>query len=203
MTRLVLIRHAPTPETGIRLTGRTPGVSLGDEGAAVARAAAERLAGVPFTALYASPMERTWETATEVGFPHRIDPVAHDGLLEIDYGDWTGRTLKSLVRLKAWTDVVHNPSRVRFPNGESMAEASARVVSACEDIARRHRHRTIGLVTHADVIKMATSHFLGQPLDLFQRIAVAPASATVIDLPPSGSARLIALNTNGDPSTWR
>lgn len=203
MTRLVLIRHAPTADTGVRLTGRAAGVPLGEDGRAAALRLAERLAPVPFRAIYASPLERTWETAAAVGAPHRLTPVAHDGLLEVDYGDWTGRTLKSLSRLKAWATVVHTPSRMRFPHGESMLEAAARVAAACEEIAGRHRDRTVGLVTHADIIKLATSHVLGQPLDLFQRILVAPASVTVIDLPPTGPPLLVAQNTNGDPATWR
>lgn len=203
MSRLVLIRHAPTHETGIRLTGRAAGVSLGADGLDAARRLGERLASVPFRAVYSSPLERTMETAVAVGAPHRLDPIPHEGLLEIDYGDWTGRTLRSLARLKAWTTVVHTPSRMRFPNGETMLEAAARVATACEEIAARHRERTVALVTHADVIKLVTSHILGQPLDLYQRIVVAPASATVIDLPPDGPPRLIAQNSNGDPATWR
>lgn len=203
MTRLVLIRHAPTRETGVRLTGRGPGVSLGADGLDTARRLGERLAPVPLRAVYSSPLERTMETAAAVAAPHRLEPVPHEGLLEIDYGDWTGRTLRSLSRLKAWATVVHTPSRMRFPNGETMLEAATRVVTACEDIAARHREKTVALVTHADVIKLVTSHILGQPLDLYQRIAVAPASATVIDLPTDGPPRLVAQNTNGDPATWR
>lgn len=203
MTRLVLIRHAPTAETGIRLTGRSAGVSLGEAGLESARRLGERLAPVPFRAVYSSPLERTMETAAAVATSHRLDPIPHDGLLEIDYGDWTGRTLRSLTRLKAWSTVVHTPSRMRFPNGEALFEAAARVTAACEEIATRHRGRTVALVTHADVIKLATSNYLGQPLDLYQRIAVSPASATVIDLPPDGPPLLVAQNSNGDPSTWR
>lgn len=199
----MLIRHAPTPETGIRLTGRTAGVSLGEDGLEAARRLGERLSGVRFRAVYSSPLERTMETAAAVAAPHRLDPIPHDGLLEIDYGDWTGRTLRSLTRLKAWTTVVHTPSRMRFPNGETMTAAAARVVAACEEIASRNRDKTVALVTHADVIKLVTSHILGQPLDLYQRIIVSPASATVIDLPPDGPARLITQNSNGDPTTWR
>lgn len=204
MARLLLVRHAPTPETGIRLTGRLPGVSLGDQGRARAEVVADRLRPVKLKAVYASPIERTWETAEVVASPHRLEPVRHDGLLEVDFGDWSGRTLKSLARLKAWRQVQTTPSRFRFPGGESLAQAQHRAVAACEEIADRHRRQTVALVTHADVIKTVVSHWLGQPLDLFQRIGVAPASVTVIDLPTNGAAaRVVAVNTAGDPETWR
>lgn len=204
MARLLLVRHAPTPETGTRLTGRLPGVSLDDAGRARAEGLAERLGGVRLAAVYASPIERTWETATALAKPHRLEPIRHDGLIEVDFGDWSGRTLKSLTRLKAWRAVQVTPSRFRFPGGESVAEAQARAVAACEGIAAEHRRHTVALVTHADVIKAALSHWLGQPLDLFQRVGVAPASVSVVDLPRDGGPpRVLAVNTSGDPETWR
>jgi probable phosphoglycerate mutase len=189
MARLLLVRHAPTAETGKKLTGRLPGVSLGESGLEIAKRTAERMASIELTAIYSSPIERTWETAVAIAAHHRAQPIAHDGLLEVDYGDWSGRSLGQLAKLAAWKVVQMTPSRMTFPNGES--------------IARKHRRGTVALVTHADVIKAAVSHFLGQPLDLFQRIGVAPASVTVIDLPRQGPPTVVATNTNGDPATWR
>jgi probable phosphoglycerate mutase len=203
MARLLLIRHAPTPETGKKLTGRLPGVSLGEAGVEIARRTARNLESVKLRAIYASPIERTWETALEIAAGRNLEPQRHDGLLEVDYGDWSGRTLASLYRLKAWRTVQSTPSRMVFPNGEGLAAAQARSVSTCEELADRHRRQTIALVTHADVIKGIVSHYLGQPLDLFQRVGVAPASVTVIDLPPAGPPVVVATNTNGDPATWR
>lgn len=202
MARLLLIRHAPTPETGRKLTGRGRGVSLGEAGTAQARRTAGLLAGVSLKAVYASPIERTWETASVIAEPHRLEPIPHDGLLEVDYGDWTGRTLVSLSKLKAWRVVQQTPSRMVFPNGESLADAQNRAVRTCEELAARHRRDTIALVTHADVIKALLSHYLGQPLDLFQRVGVAPTSVSVVDLPAGGPPHVLATNTNGDPATW-
>jgi probable phosphoglycerate mutase len=76
------------------------------------------------------------------------------------------------------------------------------VSQTCEDLARRNRGKTIGAVTHADIIKAVASHYLGQPLDMFNRLAVSPASVTVLDLPLDGPVRLVTLNSNGDPATW-
>lgn len=203
MARLLLIRHAPTPETGTRLTGRQPGVSLDDAGYEIARATAGRLADVSLKAVYASPLERTWETATEIADPHGLEPIRHDGLMEVDYGSWSGRTLKSLSRLKAWQAVQNHPSRVRFPDGESIRTAQLRAVEACEEISQQHRRQTVAAVSHADVIKAALSHYLGQPLDLFQRIFVSPGSVSVVDLSNAHPPRVLAINTNGDPSAWQ
>lgn len=194
MSRLVLVRHAPTAETGTRLTGRLPGVPLDERGRRVAEETADRLADVRLAAVYASPIERTWETATILGARHGLEPIPHEGLLEVDYGRWSGRTLKSLTRLKSWQTVQHTPSRMAFPDGETLAGAAARAVAACESLAASHRTQTIALVSHADIIKGILSHYLGQPLDLFQRIAVAPGSISVIDLPPGGPPMVVTVN---------
>jgi probable phosphoglycerate mutase len=195
MARLLLVRHAPTAETGTRLTGRLPGVSLTEEGRLAAKRLAERLADHRVAAVFTSPLARTAETAAEIAAVHRLQPVVDERLLEVDYGKWAGRTLTSLRRLKAWRTVMVAPSRMRFPEGESLLEAQTRAVSACEDIAARKG--TVVAVTHADIIKAVVSHYLGQPLDLFQRIGVAPTSVTVLELSKGGVPVVLAVNTPG------
>lgn len=202
MARLLLIRHAPTPETGNKLTGRLPGVGLADEGRRAAQRTADRLAGIPLRAVYSSPLERTWETAEIVAAPHRLDPREERGLLEVDYGSWSGRTLRSLYKLKAWRVVQTTPSRMTFPGGENLAAAQHRAVATCERLAAAHRKDSIALVSHSDIIRAVVSHYIGQALDQFQRIAVSPASVTVIDLPHQGIPVVVAVNATGAEGSW-
>lgn len=203
MVRLLLIRHAPTPETGKKLTGRLPGVSLDEAGRQVAQRTADRLADLRLDAVYASPIERTWETAQIVAAPHRLTPVTEEGLLEVDYGRWSGRTLASLSKLKAWWTVQVTPSRMTFPDGENLADAQRRIVATCERLADQHPKGTVALVSHSDIIKAAVGHYLGQPFDLFQRIAISPASVTVIDVPRRGIPMVVAVNATGAEGSWR
>jgi probable phosphoglycerate mutase len=206
MARLLLVRHAPTPETGRSLTGRLPGHVLSEDGQAIAAALGDRLSKVRLAAIYASPLERTRQTAEAISVRQAkkpaLDVIDHPGLLEVDYGSWSGRTLRSLYRLAAWRLVVTAPSRVQFPGGESLVHAQARAVATCEEFARHHGKGNVAVVTHADIIKAVVSHYLGQPLDLFNRIAVSPASVAVLDLGADGPVRVVTLNSNGDPATW-
>lgn len=205
MARLILIRHTLTAVTGHLLTGRLPGFGLSPAGQSQAEELGTRIRAIGLHAIYTSPLQRTRETAAAVA-NHQRRPRAvndHPGLLEVDYGDWSGRRLGSLTGLQAWRTVTTAPGRMRFPGGESLLEAQVRAVSACEEMGRRHRHQSVALVTHADIVKLVVSHYLGQPLDLFGRLAVAPGSVTVIDLEPATSARLVTLNSNGDPTTWQ
>ncbi len=202
MARLLLIRHAPTPETGTRLTGRLPGVSLSEEGGRAARRAGKHLAPVPIRHVYTSPLERTRETAEAIAAPRRLTPVIHDGINEVDYGRWTGRTLASLRRTRLWRQVMVAPSRAAFPDGESLAAAQARAVAACEEIVAASGKSTVAIVSHADIIKAVLSHYLGQPLDLFQRIVISPTSVSVVDVPADGSVQVLAVNSAGDRVPW-
>ena len=87
MTSLVLVRHAPTADTGKRLTGRLPGVPLTLAGRAAAEALARRLAGLPLAAVYTSPALRCRQTAALVATPHRLRPNVRRDLADTDYGE--------------------------------------------------------------------------------------------------------------------
>lgn len=199
MATLLLIRHAPTPETGSRLTGRLPGVSLGDGGIVAAERTAQNLSGTKLKRLYASPIERTMETATIIGGPHGLAPIVEEGMIEIDFGSWAGRSFGQLRRTKLWSTVQVAPSRVRFPGGESFLEAQHRAVVACDRIADEAGKATVAIVSHSDVIKLVVSHYLGQPIDLFQRINIATTSVSVVHLTPGAPPFVDVINGQGAP----
>lgn len=193
MTRLILIRHAPTADTGKRLTGRLPGVSLTPAGRDAAAALAGRLAAADLGAVYTSPALRCRQTAALIAAPHGLHPRVRRGLADTDYGGFSGRTLASARRSPLWRQVRSAPSRVRFPEGEALAAVQARAVEACENLAAAHPGGTIALVTHSDVIATALAHYLGMPLDCFPRLAPAAASATTVELPADGPALVVAV----------
>lgn len=200
MPRIILVRHAPTPETGRKLTGRLPGVGLGDAGVTVAEAARDALAGLRPARLVSSPVQRCVETATVIGVPHGLEPTIEPGLEEVDFGRWQGRTLASLAKLKAWRTVQVAPSRFTFPEGEAFIDVQHRAVAAVEALAADAGARdTVIACSHADVIKLVLSHYLGQPLDLFQRIGVAPASISVVDLVTGAPAHVVQINGRHAP----
>ena len=197
MARLLLIRHAPTPETGKKLTGRLPGVSLGAKGEEIAQRTAARLVEAPIGAIYTSPITRTAETAAIVATPHGLTPIVDEGVQEVDFGAWQGRSLAQLRKLKLWGQVITTPSQARFPDGESFPEMQTRAVSACNAIAAKHAKQTVAIVSHSDVIKAILAHYLGQPLDTFQRIMVSPASVSVVHVPTFGTPMVETINSYG------
>ncbi|MCB0216854.1 MAG: MSMEG_4193 family putative phosphomutase [Caldilineae bacterium] len=181
MTQLLLVRHATNDWVGSqRLAGRRPGVHLNARGRAEAAALAARLDGYPIAAVYASPLERTRETAAWLAAPRGLPVLPLEGVLEIDFGDWEGQALETLRKDPLWAGVQHAPSQTRFPGGETLAEAQTRALAALEGLRRAHPEGVIAVVSHADVIKAVVAHYSGVHIDLFQRFDVKPASVSVV-----------------------
>ena len=184
MTHILLIRHAVNDfvKTG-KLAGWLPEVHLNDEGKAQADALGQRMAEAPIKHLYASPLERTMETAEAIRQHHPHLEIKHiDGIGEVRYGDWEGQEIARLAKSKMWQVVQEYPSRAYFPNGETMREAQMRAVNAVEALAIDHPRDMAAVVTHADLIKMVLAHYLGMHLDNFQRIVISPASISSLML---------------------
>ncbi|MGH8973706.1 MAG: MSMEG_4193 family putative phosphomutase [Acidimicrobiia bacterium] len=195
-TKVVLVRHAVTAETGPVLSGRRSGIDLSEAGRAQADGAAQRLAGLPVTAVYSSPLERCRQTAEAIAAAHGLTVTDHPGLAEADYGEWTGQKIEDLRQSDLWKLVQVTPSAVRFPAGESVREMQTRIITAVEEVVAAHPGGLVVAVSHADPIKAAVAHFTGVHLDLFQRLFVAPASCTVLRFGPTGAA-LVKLNDTG------
>ncbi len=206
MATLFLIRHALTEVTGSRLYGRTPGIHLDERGRRQAAALVDRFHGVRLTAVYSSPLERCIETVEPLATARGLEVRTSDALVEMDAGDWTGRTLPSLRRTKLWKTVQHNPSRFHFPGGEGFAEAEARVVGEIHRIAARHPRGRLVISTHGDLVRVLIAHFTGAHLDLFQRVIADPASVSALHL-DDGVPRILLVNDTGGlgrfaPAPW-
>ncbi len=200
-TLVLLVRHGQTPTTGSTLPGRARGLHLADTGRAQAQAAADRIAALKdVAAVYASPLERTRETAKPIAEARGLKVQIERGLLECDFGAWTGSKLRDLMKLPEWQTVQRYPSGFRFPDGESFAEMQTRMVGTIDTLVARHPGETIVAVSHADPIKAALAQALGTHLDLFQRIIVSPCSISAVLYGPTGPA-VLAANSTGDDLT--
>ena len=208
MPTLILARHGRTTAnaTGV-LAGRSKGVHLDDRGVEQARAAAERLTGLPLARVVTSPLERCRETAREI--VRRQDPApkvsSERGIVECDYGSWTGRELKTLAKEPMWRTVQSHPSAAEFPDGETMGAMSARAVGAVRrwDSAVEEEYGADAAwlaVSHGDVIKAILADALGIHLDAFQRIMVDPASLSVVRYTPQRPFVMSMNTTAGDLS---
>ncbi len=201
-TLVLLVRHGLTPTTGKVLPGRAAGLHLAERGQKQAEAVAQRIATLQtdrrkVAAVYASPLERAQETAAPIAKALGLRVRRNQGLLEADFGDWTGAELKKLYKKPEWRTVQRNPSGFRFPGGESFTEMQTRIVSAIDRLRAAHPGETVVAVSHADPIKAAVAHAMGTHLDLFQRIVVSPCSVSAVLYGVDGPV-VLAVNSTGE-----
>jgi probable phosphoglycerate mutase len=196
-TVILLVRHGQTPTTGKLLPGRAPGLHLAEAGQQQAQRAAERIAALAkVDAIYASPLERARETAAPIAAARGMKVRIDKGLLECDFGDWTGAELKALMKLPEWATVQRAPSTFTFPGGESFTAMQNRIVGAIDRIRVAHPGGTVVCVSHADPIKAAVAHAMGTHIDLFQRIVISTCSVSAIAY-GMGSPVVLTVNSTG------
>jgi len=195
---VLLVRHGTTPTTGKLLPGRAGGLHLSEKGRAQASAVAQRISalGNRPSAVYASPLERTRETAAPIARALGLRVRAAPGLVELDVGDWNEKPLARLARSKEWPTVQRWPLGFRFPGGESFAEMSVRSMDSVLGLVADHPGQTIVAVSHADPIKAIVAAAAGVPLDLMQRLVVSPCSISALLFTASGPV-VLCVNSTG------
>lgn len=183
---VILLRHGrSTSNTAGTLAGRSSGIDLDDKGREQASLVAERLGGLPIEEIVRSPLQRCEQTVEPLAARRGLTPVVDDRLIEVDYGSWTGRTIKELLAEPLWKVVQQHPSAAVFPEGEGLAQVQARAVAAVRDHDRRladeYGRDVLWVVcSHGDVIKSIIADAVGCHLDAFQRIVADPASISVV-----------------------
>jgi broad specificity phosphatase PhoE len=193
MTQFLFLRHGSTDMLDHGISGRAPGILLNARGQREVRWLAHHLRERRVAAIYASPLERTWETAQAVAEPLGLSPIASEALLELHFGEWTGQSFELLNQDARWRDWNAFRCGTRIPGGELMLETQTRVVRLLLELREKHGDQSLALVTHGDVIKAALTYFLGMPLDFYLRLEVAPASCSELEV-GRDHVRLLGLN---------
>ena len=189
-----LVRHAAHDNVGGFLAGRMPKVHLGANGLAQAGRLATRMQRERFEAIFASPRERTQETAAAIaGASGDLPVTTADELDEVDFGTWSGSNWEALNKLEAWQRWNAMRSMAETPNGETMLDVQHRAVGLVRRLEKQNADGRIVLVTHADIIKSLVSYVLGLPIDAWPRLEISPASITTIVLGPWGG-KVLTMN---------
>ena len=199
MAIIVLLRHGENEWVKKhRLAGWIPDVHLNEKGRRQAAEAAQRLRVLAVKALYSSPVIRCVETDEYVSQALDLPIPNIDDIGEFRYGSWEGKKIKKLAKKPLSHAVQYSPSLLRFPGGGlALREVQLRLVQALEQLAVQHLVEIIVFVSLADAIKLVLAHYLGVHMDLFQRIAVSPASVSILYLAENGAMRVLRMNDDG------
>lgn len=182
MTTFYLIRHGANDWLPKGLAGRATGTNLNKEGVAQSEALAAHLVTAGIQKIFSSPLERAVQTATPLATTLGLQIQVEDSLIEINFGDWTGKTWEELRSMQDWKTFNQFRSGMRIPNGELMIEAQHRVIHFIDQIHKQHFGKTVAFVSHGDVIRSALAFYMGMPIDFFQRFEIAPASYSIVQL---------------------
>jgi probable phosphoglycerate mutase len=180
VTAVLLIRHGTCDPVGHSIAGRAPGVRLNREGCLQAERLADALGTFDFAAVYSSPLERALETAEPLTRRRGLAVEELAELNELDFGDWTGRTLAELAGDCAWDNWNTARDTARIPGGESMLEAVARADRGIDAMRKRHPGGLVVAVTHGDVIRGLLCRVLGVSLNQIHRLEVSPGSVSLL-----------------------
>ena len=195
MTIFYLVRHAACDGLGEKLWGRTEGVCLNAAGKISLAQLAERFRGVKLEAVYSSPLERARETAEAIARVAKLEVTQNDAFNEIDFGEWTGKTFAQLADDEQWQRFNTQRSVTKIPGGESFLDVQARVVAELNRLQDQHADERVGIVSHADVIKAAVGYVAGTPINLLQRVEIAPCSVSII-ANDKHELKLLAVNSS-------
>jgi len=193
---LYLIRHGCTDLTGMALIGRTAGIHLNDLGREQAQDLRTRLSGIPFSAIYSSPLERTMETAQPLASALGIGIRVREEISEIDFGTWTGRRFAELGNDPAWVFYNKFRSVAQIPEGEDFLSVQSRMVRCLESIRQEYPDGHIAAFSHADPIKTVIAHYTGFHIDAYSRFEIFTGSVSVVRI-DAGGPSLVTLNHTG------
>ena len=181
MSRLILVRHTEPEEDARGRCYGTLDIGLSAAGREHARELAGRLARVDYDAVYSSPRLRARETADPVAAARGLELVTDDGLRELDFGAFEGRTYDEIAAsepelFQAWMQM---PTQVRFPGGDSFADLKVRAIAALDRI--RDTHETAVVVTHGGVLRAGVAAWLSMPDEAIFRLDQRYGGVTIVD----------------------
>jgi broad specificity phosphatase PhoE len=194
--RIRLLAHPPAPPVAAEPAGNGSRAAAAEGAEAAKPKAPAPPRGLPIAAVYASPLERTRETAAPIAAALGLDVRIDEGLIELDVGDWTGMELKAAYKRKEWGTIQRYPSGFTFPGGESFMAMQSRMVATLDRLRAAHPGKAVVAVSHADPIRAVVAHAMGSHLDLFQRVVVSPCSLTAIAY-GDGGPMVLTVNATG------
>src|SRR5437667_2820106 len=196
-TRVFMVRHGATVLSAEdRFAGATD-VALSDEGREQTRRLAQRLSHEKITAVYASPLGRTVETAQILAVPHKLEIQTRDGFREINHGRWEQMTRREVEakfpeEAAAWEK---DPYTFAPAGGESGLAVTARALPALIELVRDHPGENILIVSHKATIRLLLSSLLGfDPRRYRDNLDQKPAALNIVDFRDPVRARLTLFN---------
>lgn len=177
--RCFLIRHARAE------TGPEPKIlgwcdpPLREEGCCQARRLGSRFLGFKLETVWASDLRRAAETAKEVAAACGAPLRYHQGLREMDFGQWDGVHTASILDSEGFVRWTQDPLKFPPPGGEHLEHLRDRVLDSFEEILST-TSGDMALVSHGGPLRVLIAYLLGVPLEQAHRIGQDPAGVSLV-----------------------
>lgn len=198
-TTVFLIRHG---ETAWHAEGRVLGqrdIPLSQPGIAQAEEAAAALRGVKMAEVLSSPLQRAIQTAEIIGQDTGIQIARDPRLIDFQLGKWTGMTYADVAKNEEYQRFVQQPESERIPGGESLDDIRRRAVAAVDQALRDNATGdALAIVTHAGIIRVLITHYMGSRPANYHRVRVSPGSISILGFSDDRQLpRVLAVNLVG------
>lgn len=180
MRGVILVRHGETEWNRLGKFRGHADIPLNATGLEQARRVAERLARVRVNAIFTGSLTRTMMTSREIAAHHSLTPIVEEGLMDLDYGDWEGKTVEEIKQQDSplYREWLTQPDRVRIPRGETLKALRQRAIETLERLTPHHSDDLVVFVSHDMVGRILVCAVLGLPNDAIWRFAQDNASLT-------------------------
>ena len=187
--RLYLLRHGETThsQTGGYCGALDP--DLTPEGHEMAQAFADAYQDIPWTAVYVSPMKRTLETAKPLCDAIVMEPDIREGLKEIQYGLWEGKTVEDVKKhhMDDYVKWLAEPAWNPPTGGETAVQVASRSSLVIAEIEEKYTNGHVLVVSHKATIRIILCSLLGIDLGRYRdRITTLVASVSIIKFDEHG-----------------
>jgi len=198
-TTVFLIRHGVT---AWHAEGRVLGqrdIPLSQPGIAQAEEAAAALRGVKMSEVLSSPLQRAIQTAEIIGQETGIEIARDPRLIDFQLGKWTGMTYADVAKNEEYQRFVQQPESERIPGGESLEDIRRRAVAAVDQALRDNATGdALAIVTHAGIIRVLITHYMGSRPANYHRVRVSPGSISILGFSDDRQLpRVLAVNLVG------
>lgn len=195
MLKLILVRHGESVANrqGI-YQGQTYNTTLTVLGKRQARVLSKQLKNYKIDTIYTSPLKRALETAKIIVAGLGIPIITNENLLEINHGDWEGRTKAKVKRLypNIFAQWKREPDKTIMPNGEDLTTVLKRTRRFLRNLKQDHQAGTFLIVAHDTVLRVMIAEVLGLPLSNIWRFRLDNAALTIVQWGSQG--KLLTLN---------
>ncbi|MCU0548189.1 MAG: histidine phosphatase family protein [Leptolyngbya sp. Prado105] len=157
---------------------------LTPEGLQMAEAFGAAYSHLDWTAVYASPMQRTIATAKPLCNAIGIEMQLREGLKEIAYGEWEGKTQDDVKQNDSETYIhwMTEPAWNAPPGGETAVEIASRAALVISEIEAKYESGNVLVVSHKATLRIILCGLLGIDLGRYRdRIDMPAASISVVE----------------------